>query len=197
MRVISITGGVGSGKSQVLKLLEQEFGALVLFADEIAHQLMEPGEEGYRRVIEALGDSFLGLDGRIDRSKLAALIFKDQSALKTMNSMIHPLVWEKIREIVRQSHKELIIVEAALFDGQPGDLFDEVWYIYTSKENRIIRLMESRGYSKEKCLDIMSNQPDDAAFRKHSDYVIDNNQTIEETRKQIKELWKRITATCD
>ena len=70
MKIISITGGVGSGKSEVLRVLQEEFDAEIIKADEVAHQLMEPGKKGYQHVVEALGDSFLNKDGSIDRKKL-------------------------------------------------------------------------------------------------------------------------------
>ena len=93
MKIISITGGVGSGKSEVLRVLQEEFDAEIIKADEVAHQLMEPGKKGYQHVVEALGDSFLNKDGSIDRKKLAALIFQNKKAVETMNAIIHPMAW--------------------------------------------------------------------------------------------------------
>lgn len=89
MKIISITGGVGSGKSEVLRVLQEEFDAEIIKADEVAHQLMEPGKKGYQHVVEALGDSFLNKDGSIDRKKLAALIFQNKEAVET-NERHHP-----------------------------------------------------------------------------------------------------------
>lgn len=185
MKVISITGGVGSGKSEVLKILEQEFGARILVADQIAHQLMEPETEGYRQVVKALGDSFLGVDGQIDRKKLADLIFRDPEAVKTMNGIIHPMVWQEIREAIRTETRDLVVVEAALFDEEHNAMFDEIWYVYTSRENRIRRLMASRGYTEKKCRDIMANQASEEEYRKLADRVLDNNGPVEEIRSQL------------
>ena len=100
MKIISITGGVGSGKSEVLRVLQEEFDAEIIKADEVAHQLMEPGKKGYQHVVEALGDSFLNKDGSIDRKKLAALIFQNKEAVETMNAIIHPMAWEEIRSTI-------------------------------------------------------------------------------------------------
>ena len=147
MKVIGITGGVGSGKSEVLGILKRDFGAELLIADEIAHQVMEPGMPAYRRIVEALGTDFLSADGSIDRKALAKRLFGDGEALGTVNSIVHPTVWQAIEESIRCSRKELVIVEAALFDEEHNGLFDQVWYIFTSEENRISRLMKSRGYS--------------------------------------------------
>ena len=185
MKVISITGGVGSGKSEVLRILKEEFGAQIIIADEVAHQLMETGKKGYKKVVEALGTSFLNADGSIDRKKLAAVIFNDKKAIEKMNSIIHPMVWKEIQYDIAHSDKEIIVVEAALFDEEHNAMFDEIWYVYTSRENRIRRLMASRGYSEEKCLEIMSNQASEDEYRKLAKHVLDNNGTVEELCGQI------------
>ena len=185
MRVIGITGGVGSGKSEVLRLLKEEFGARLFMADDIAHEVMEPGGEACRRIEEAFGAEYLKPDGSVDRQKMASLIFKDAKALETMNSIVHPAVWKRIEDGIQTAPERLVVVEAALFDEEHNRLFDEVWYIYTSRENRISRLMASRGYSREKCLDIMSSQKSEEEFRAMADRVIDNNQTVEDVKRQI------------
>ena len=190
MKVIGITGGVGSGKSEVLGILERDFGAELLIADEIAHQVMEPGMPAYRRIVEALGTDFLSEDGSIDRKALAKRLFGDGEALGTVNSIVHPTVWQAIEEGIRCSRKELVLVEAALFDEEHNGLFDQVWYIFTSEENRISRLMKSRGYSREKCLDIMRSQKSESEFRAMADRVIDNNKTVADVKRQIETILK-------
>ena len=190
MKVIGIIGGVGSGKSEVLGILKRDFGAELLIADEIAHQVMEPGMPAYRRIVEALGTDFLSADGSIDRKALAKRLFGDGEALGTVNSIVHPTVWQAIEESIRCSQKELVIVEAALFDEEHNGLFDQVWYIFTSEENRISRLMKSRGYSREKCLDIMRSQKSESEFRAMADRVIDNNKTVADVKRQIETILK-------
>lgn len=185
MKVIGITGGVGSGKSEILRILKEEFGAELLIADKIAHQVMEPGQPAYEKITEILGTDFLAPDKSIDRKRLAERIFQDPQALKTMDSIVHPTVWRVIEEGIRQSEKELVVVEAALFDEEHNGMFDQVWYIFTSEENRINRLAESRGYSRKKCLDIMRSQRTEAEFRSMADRVIDNNGTVEDVKRQI------------
>ena len=85
----------------------------------------------------------------MDRKALADVIFRNKDALKTMNSIIHPLVWKTMKEAAEAAEEQLVIIEAAVFDTAPKDLFDELWYVYTTKENRILRLMANRGYSRE------------------------------------------------
>ena len=186
--IIGITGGVGAGKSSVLDILQHKFGAKVILADMVAHDLMEPGMEGLKRVTDALGTSFIQEDGSVNRQKLAEIIFNDAQALATMNSIIHPMVWEYIKNEALQCEEMLVIVEAAVFDTAPQGLFDEIWYVYTTEENRIRRLMESRGYTREKCKSIIEKQDSDAEFRARCGRVIDNNGNSEETEMQIKEI---------
>lgn len=187
-KIIGITGGVGAGKSSVLEILKDRFGARVILADLVAHDMMEPGSEGLRRVTEALGTGFLNHDGTVDRRKLSELIFCDAEALETINGIIHPLVWDFMRREAESSPENLIVIEAAVFDTAPEGLFDEIWYVYTTKENRILRLMESRGYSREKCESIIARQDSEEAYRRRCDRVIDNNGDAAGTEKQLKEI---------
>ena len=190
MRVIGLTGGVGAGKSRILDILQTEYGAEIIVADQVAHELMEPGHEGYEMVIRALGNSFLKPDGTIDRPLLSALIFHDQNALETMNGIIHPMVWKTIKDKISSSQADLIVVESAIMGREQNDIYDEMWYVYTSRENRMERLRESRGYTQEKTESIMDSQAPEAGFREFSDAVIDNNGSVEDTRKQIRRLLK-------
>ena len=187
-KIIGITGGVGAGKSSVLAVLKNDFGAKIILADLVAHDLMEPGSLGLRKVTEALGTSFLTPDGAVDRKALADLIFRDKEALKTMNSIIHPLVWKTMKEEAEAASENLVIIEAAVFDTAPKNFFDELWYVYTTKENRIVRLMENRGYSREKCEDIIGRQASEEDYRALCSRVIDNNGDESDIKRQLKEI---------
>lgn len=185
MKVISITGGVGAGKSKVLRLLKEDFGAKLIIADDIAKQLMEPGTVGLHLVEQTLGLSFLKEDGSVDRDKLSACLFGNKELVKRVNGIIHPLVWDRIQEEIRSSDTKLAAVEAALFDKEHNTLFDEIWYVYADPELRIKRLMEKRGYSREKCLRIMEHQASDEEYRASADRVIDNSATISALRQEL------------
>ncbi len=191
MRVIGITGGVGAGKSRVLSVLKDEYQADIILSDEVAKELEEPGEEGYRQLKEEFGEQILASDGRIDRGNLAALIFRDQEALAKVNAIIHPITWEEVKRRAAASDAPLVAIESALFDEHSRELCEALWYIDTSEENRIERLMKSRGYSRQKCLDIMANQKDRSFFLKFCDAVIDNNGSIEEISSQLALLLKK------
>lgn len=187
-KIIGITGGVGAGKSSVLEILKEDFGARVILADLVAHDLMEPGTEGLRRVTEALGTDFLNADGSVNRKALAERIFHDSSALETMNGIIHPMVWEAIVKEVSQAPERFVVVEAAVFSTAPSGLFDEMWYVYASKEERIRRLMASRGYTRRKCESIMKDQDSEAEYRSLCSRVIENNGSVEDTKRQLEEI---------
>jgi len=190
MRIIGVTGGVGSGKSRVLQILEESWGAHVIRADEVAHRLMEPGEEAYCRVLEEFGDSVLGTDGSLDKAKLSNLIFGDCKARRRMDSIVHPLVWKAIERELQGCAVGLTVVESAIPEKKLGDICDELWYVYTSRENRILRLSANRGYSEEKSVSIMESQASDESFRQMCDHVIDNNGDLRDTEQQLAELLK-------
>ena len=186
-KIIGITGGVGAGKSSVLSILKEKFGAKVILADLVAHDLMEPGTEGLLAVTKALGNSFIREDGSVDRKALADLIFRNTDALNKMNSIIHPMVWDWIEKEAVNCDEKFIVVEAAVFDTAPQGLFDEMWYVFASEETRMERLMASRGYTKEKCLNIMKRQDSEEVFRSRCSFVINNDGSEEDTERQLEE----------
>ena len=191
--VIGLTGGVGSGKSRILELREEGYGARVIQADQVAARLEEPGQPGLLALVEAFGTGILDQDGRLDRNAFAARIFTDEEALKQVNAIIHPLTWNAIQEQIRREARPLTVVEAALFQEESRRFCDHLVFVDVSRENRILRLMEGRGYTREKCLDIMNNQPDRERFLALCDHVIDNNGSLEDTRAQVDRMMEGFT----
>lgn len=188
MKVIGITGGVGAGKSRILSILKTDYQAEIIQADEVAKELEEPGQEGYQALVELLGTHILAEDGSIDRASLASIIFQDEEALQKVNAVIHPLTWNEIKRRISQSTAPIVAVEAALFDENSKRFCQELWFVDTSEEHRILRLMGNRGYSRQKCLDIMANQKDRASFLELADVVIDNNGSVEAVQEQIAKI---------
>ena len=129
--MISLVGGVGSGKSRILELLKEEFGAEVIQADLVARQLEEPGRPGHKALLEAFGQKILGEDGYLRKDLLAALVFGDPEARERINGLIHPLVWDEVRLWALKSKASLVVVESAILSENRDDFFDEVWYVYT------------------------------------------------------------------
>lgn len=191
MMVLGLTGGVGAGKSRILELFSEEYGAQVIQADLVARKLEDPGQPGLTGLVSLFGTGILQKDGTLDRKGFADRIFGNPEALKRVNALIHPLTWNEIKRQIRESSAELIVVEAALFDERSREVCQYLLYVDTQDEIRIQRLMENRGYSREKCLDIMKNQADRNDFLKLADFVIDNSGSLEESRLQIRRILKK------
>ena len=189
MKIIGITGGIGSGKSTVLEYLSMTHNARVIQADETGHQVMEPGEECYAAVCALFGTGILSPDGRIDRKKLGSLVFGDNVLLGKLNAIVHPAVRNKIREQIeawREENVGLCIVEAALLlEGKLDEFCDEIWYVYADPEVRIRRLEEYRHETRQKVEKVMRQQKEDDFFRSHADVTIDNSGSFAETKAQI------------
>lgn len=191
MMVLGLTGGVGAGKSRLLELFSHDYGAQVIQADLVARKLEDPGQPGLTGLVSLFGTGILQKDGTLDRKGFADRIFGNPEALKRVNALIHPLTWNEIKRQIRESSAELIVVEAALFDERSREVCQYLLYVDTQDEIRIQRLMENRGYSREKCLDIMKNQADRNDFLKLADFVIDNSGSLEESRLQIRRILKK------
>ena len=191
MMVLGLTGGVGAGKSRILELFSHDYGAQVIQADLVARKLEDPGQPGLTGLVSLFGTGILQKDGTLDRKGFADRIFGNPEALKRVNALIHPLTWNEIKRQIRESSAELIVVEAALYDERSREVCQYLLYVDTQDEIRIQRLMENRGYSREKCLDIMKNQADRNDFLKLADFVIDNSGSLEESRLQIRRILKK------
>lgn len=194
MKVIGITGGVGSGKSQVLAYLQEEKGAVVCQLDEVAKELQKSGQPCFEKIVEQFGEKMIGADGELDRGKLGEIVFSDEEKLFQLNEIVHPEVKkETVRRIAEKKEMPevtaLFIIEAALLPTAGyEDICDEMWYIYTDESVRRIRLKASRGYSDEKITHMIASQPDEELFRKTCTAVIDNSGSFESTKSQIGEL---------
>lgn len=184
--VIGITGGVGAGKSQVLTLLREHFGAEVILADEVGRELMEPDGSCFQPVVELFGPEVVKADGTLDRQMIAGIVFRDKEKLDRLNGIIHPAVKTEIVRRCEKSGAEWIAVEAALLlEAHYEDICGEVWYIYADEETRRKRLRESRGYTDERIDGVMGNQLSEAEFRVRCQRVIDNSKSIDWTKEQI------------
>ena len=195
MITIGITGGVGAGKSTVLDFLEEKYQAYVMKADEIGHLVMEPGQSCYEPVIALFGRQIIKNDKTIDRRQVSDVVFSHPDMLEKLNHIIHPAVKEYIRRqlaLKKEEGQRICVVEAALLlEDHYEEFCDTVWYIHTDSEIRIRRLMESRGYTREKSMSIIASQAPEEFFRAHTDYVVTNNADLEETWQQIREGIKK------
>lgn len=189
MKIIGVTGGVGAGKSTVLNYLEKCYGAKLILADLVGHEVMEPGHEAYEQVVKVFGQEIVSEDKTIDRKALGAIVFADEKKRMILNRIIHPAVRQEILRRLEEAellHLSYVVVEAALFLEENYDAFcDETWYIYTDEKIRRQRLKESRGYSDERIDQIFRSQKTHEEFQKRCLFMIDNNGSEEETFRQI------------
>ena len=193
MFVLGITGGIGAGKSLVLSIIDDEFDAYIVEADKLAHKLMLKGENAYSQIIDTFGDEILDPDSeQIDRSILGKLVLSDKEKLSRLNAIMHPSVKKYIIDDIKlkeDAGTKLYVIEAALLiqDGYKS-ICDEIWYISADREVRIRRLIESRGYSREKAEAFLLNQPSDEFFEINSDKIIKNNENQMKLRAEVVSL---------
>lgn len=193
MKIIGITGGIGTGKSTILNILEQEHDAYVVETDRLAHSLMCPGQTAFEQIVATFGKDILNEEGAIHRGKLGQIVFQDKEKLQQLNNIVHPAVKNHIlQDIAIQKNRGMVsfyVIEAALLieDGYKA-ICDEMWYIYAALDVRIERLLEGRGGTREKWLQVIANQSTEDFYRQHCDMIIDNGKSVEETTSVIKGL---------
>ena len=201
MKSIGITGGVGSGKSELLSHIRDKYRCKIILSDLLAKELQEKGRSCYGPLVTLLGTEILDENGNIRKDKMAERIFSDEALLTKVNEIIHPAVVKAIVDDMNESKKsgcfDFFFVEAALLIETGFDkICDELWYIYAREDVRRTRLKASRGYGDEKITAIMKKQLSEEDFRKHCDVVIDNSDTLEKSYEQIDRilegyLWHR------
>jgi len=193
MRIIGMTGGIGSGKSTVLELIEKNFNAFIIKADDIAKETMEIGQAGYCKVLEIFGEQILDIDKNIIRERLAEIVFSNKNKLIVLNSIVHPLVkkiiTEQLGQLKCEEKYDYIFIEAALLIEDHYEIIcDELWYIYVPEDIRIERLKASRGYDYIKIKEVFANQLTPEEFKKHCKIIIYNDKELDDTLVQLKAL---------
>lgn len=194
MKVIGLTGGVGSGKSQILEYLNDKYGATICQADKVARHLQKKDTECYEKIVAYFGEEILDDKKELDREKIADIVFSDKKKLEALNAIVHPAVKEEIKKKIRHEERKntnLFVLESAiLIEDHYGEICDELWYVYVKTDIRKNRLFYSRGYKEEKIEDIMASQLTKAEFMKECDRVIDNNGVFAETMIQVDQIVK-------
>lgn len=188
MKIIGITGGIGSGKSTISKILKEQYNAYIIDTDSIAHRLMSNGNVSYELILEYFGEEILNEDKEINRVKLGQVVYDNKEKLLKLNSFTHPYVMDHVKDLIR-IHKDshsIIGVETALpLEANLISFCDEIWFVQASNDIRRKRLMESRGYSKEKIDAIFSKQISDSEYEKLSTHIIHNDGNMDKILKEI------------
>ena len=188
--IIGVTGGVGAGKSTVLKYISDNYNCKVVFSDDVANEIKKKGYPAYDELVRVLGQEILGEDGEIDKAKMATAIFGDAKKLEKVNKILHPAVNTFIINIVDEERLknriDFVFVEAALLiENGYKNIVDELWYIYADEDTRRDRLKDTRSYSDEKIDGIFAQQLNDETYRLNADFVIDNSKDLESASEQI------------
>ena len=188
--ILGITGGVGAGKTTVLSYLERNYQARILELDQVARELQQPKAACYEPMLNLFGSQVLDETGNFDRKKIAELVFNSGKLRKRLNDIVHPQVRLEVERRIshwRMEGASLVVLEAALLLEEQYQLVcDEVWYIYASEEARRRRLALNRGYDQEKITKMMASQKQDAFFREHCQFIVDNSSdSVENTYEQI------------
>ena len=195
MTHVGLTGGIGSGKSAVLRLLAER-GAVVVDADAIAHEVVAPGTDGLQAVIDEFGDEVETEDGSLDRAALAAIVFSNAVALARLEAIIHPRVKRRRDELLRAADADDVVVEdipLLVEKGMTHD-FDVVVVVTAPIDVRVDRLVGLRGMAEADVRARIANQATDDQRERAADVVIDNGGSPEALEAQVAELWKRLTS---
>ena len=195
MKLIGLTGGVGSGKTTVAEML-RELGATVIDADEAAHEVYAPGTPGFDAVVREFGEEYVR-GGAIDRARLGALVFNDADALKRLNAIVHPLVREwmaaRTAEAVERGDEIVIQDVPLLYENDLAGLFSSVVLVYAPAETQLERLVDGRAVPPDRARAMIGAQMPIEEKRRLAHHVVDNSDTVEETRRQVEEIWAQMT----
>lgn len=193
---VGLTGSIGVGKTFVSSVFEK-LGCHVLDADQTARAVVTAGSQGLRAVVEAFGQEILQADGTLDRARLGAIVFQDESKRLLLNSILHPFIIaaqdEQLREWESEDPRGIAIVDAALMIESGGyKRFDKLIVVHCRPEIQIERLMARNQITREEALRrIRSQMPQDEKMR-HADYLIDTSAGFDETRRRVEEVYQKL-----
>ncbi|MCS5719460.1 dephospho-CoA kinase [Herbiconiux sp. CPCC 205763] len=198
MYVIGLTGGIAAGKSTVARRFA-EHGAVVLDADQLAREAVEPGTPGLAAIRDRFGDSVIAADGTLDRPALGAVVFGDEQARLDLNGITHPEVARLLKqrlEATRAVDPDAVVVyDVPLMvesGGRRGGLFEHVVVVESPAEMRISRLVELRGMSRDEAERRIRSQATDEERRAIADTVIDSSGTLDQTLEQVDAAWESV-----
>ncbi|WP_167050907.1 dephospho-CoA kinase [Salinibacterium sp. ZJ77] len=194
--LLALTGGIASGKSTVARRLA-ELGAVVVDADVVAREVVEPGTPGLAQIVEAFGPEVLAADGSLNRPALGAIIFADAGARSILNGITHPAVWRRSRELFAEAldadPDAIVVYDVPLLVTETGasrtDEFDRVIVVSADEGERLRRLVEDRGMDETEARRRIASQAPESERLAIADHVIDANSTLDETLRQVDELW--------
>jgi dephospho-CoA kinase len=191
MKIIGLTGGIGSGKSTVASILK-ELGAIIIDSDKVGHEVLNPSTPGWYEVIETFGQDILTQQGSIDRQKLAQIVFNDTEALNKLNQIVHPKVEHEVQSRLKKFQEQgldVVVIEAALIGEAiwPSQA-EQIWVVKTPREITLRRL-KKRGLSESESLARMASQYPAEERVKHGLVIITNEGTKKDLKTKVTDLW--------
>lgn len=195
MKWVGLTGGIATGKSTVKEILEQ-LGIPVIDADQIAHFISQPGQQGYKDIVKSFGPQILTAEGLLDRGKLGEIIFKSNEKKLLLESILHPIIQNEVQRQKAHFEKSGFPIcfydVPLLFEKNLQDQFTCTVLIWCDYETQLQRLMARNGLSAEQALDRIKSQLPLYEKLPLATYCIDNSTTLESLRKQIESLLKSL-----
>ncbi|MEU2789194.1 dephospho-CoA kinase [Streptomyces sp. NPDC007100] len=190
---VGLTGGIGAGKSEVSRLLAS-YGAVIVDADKIAREVVEPGTPGLAAVVEEFGAEVLSADGTLDRPKLGAVVFGDPDKLKALNAIVHPLVGARSAELEAAAGPDAVVVHDVplLTENGLAPLYDLVIVVDATPRTQLDRLVRLRGMTESEAKARMEAQATREQRLAIADLVIDNDGPLEALEPQVREVWGRL-----
>ncbi|MFF4886425.1 dephospho-CoA kinase [Streptomyces nigra] len=191
MLKVGLTGGIGAGKSEVSRLLV-EHGAVLIDADRIAREVVAPGTPGLAAVVEAFGEDVLAADGSLNRPRLGSIVFADPERLAVLNSIVHPLVGARSRELEDAAAEDAVVVHDVplLTENGLAPLYDLVIVVDADPGTQLDRLVRLRGMTEDDARARMAAQATREQRRAIADIVIDNDVPLDELRRRVKDVWE-------
>jgi dephospho-CoA kinase len=194
MKIIGLTGGIGSGKSEITNYLK-ELGAAVIDSDKVGHEILNYGTPGWQKTVETFGTDICDSEGKIDRKKLAKIVFQNPAAIEKLNRITHPAILDEIRsrlKIYEEQGFEVAIVEAALLiEAGWAPYMDRIWISIAPKDVTLVRL-KKRGLSEEEAIARIAAQIPGETKINQASAVIINDGSIEELRGKVAKLWNEL-----
>jgi dephospho-CoA kinase len=191
---VGLTGGIGSGKSEVARLLA-DHGAVVIDADQLAREAVKPGTPGLDAVVEEFGPEVLRPDGSLDRATLGRLVFADDDRRSMLEAIVHPYVGRRSAELMAAAPPDAIVVYDVplLVEKSLQDDYDLVVVVEAPEDVRLARLAGPRGMSADEARSRMAAQATDDQRRAVADIVLVNDEDLDALARQADSLWDRLT----
>ena len=193
MLVIGLTGGIGTGKSTVAGILA-EGGALLLHADVVGHEAYLPHLNVWQEVVDAFGRGILNEKDEVVRARLGEIVFKDPAALKRLNAIVHPWIYQRMEQLIaglREKNTAVAVLEAALlFEAGWTPLVDQIWITHAPEASVLERLQKRNGLTPEQITERIRAQMPATERLKGADVVVDTEGSLADVRAQVSQLWK-------